>query len=523
VRNLFILCASLALTANMFAVDLSQHYQATLDFFEGQPTREWTCTKDDVWALKSFRYSLDDQLTIELGPSHVVFGVHDKNVVWAAVIPEKPGTVSSKLAGNGDEAASIWMRFNPVHLATLFPDETVIGQGPESIITLGKRMCAWKIQSGWQANNLPVIPKQSSIVLDVDTPELVRHYYLVDLDLSKVDYIAAFTSRPLPALVAFTSEQSLRAFDTVWHAFDTEYAKFIIRPELDWKAAGEKNRQRAAEAKSNYEAAAAISAMIEELKDLHAWVKVGDEFIPGYNRPRPLNVHMDAVRRQTEGWSRTNTDLVWARTSDNIGYINIHALNKKSLVGTFDEVLEALNRTWGLIIDLRLNGGGDELLARQMAGRFLDEKRVYSMSQYRSGPNHNDLGPKQERPFEPRGPWRYQSPVVVLIGQKTMSSAESFALMLAQCPKVTTMGDRTAGSSGNPRNIALEGKIMVNLPRWIDLDEKGNSIEDVGIAPDVVVDAKPEEFSPMKDPVFDRAVEHLRKIPDPQRVAGKRQ
>ena len=517
-----IVVLTIVFTAPCLAVDLSKNYKATLDFFEGQPTREWTCTKDDVWALKSFRYELGDELEIELGPSNVVFGVHDKNIVWAAVIPDQPGTVTTKLAGNGDQIASIWMRFNPAHLTTLFPDETVVGNGPESMASLGKRICAWKIQSGWQANNLPVIPKRSSLVFDIDTPKRLRHYYVADIEQSKVEYVAAFTNRALPALVEFTTEQSLRAFDTVWDAFDKEYAKFVIRADLDWKAAGEKHRVRAAGAKTNYEAAAAISAMIEELRDLHAWVKVGDEFIPGYNRPRPLNVHMDALRRQTEGWSPTNSDLVWAHTSDNIGYINIFALNKKSLVGTFDEVLEALNRTWALIIDLRLNSGGDELLAREIAGRFLDERQVYSMSQYRSGPKHNDLGPKQERPFEPRGPWRYQSPVVVLIGQKTMSSAESFALMLAQCPNVTTMGDRTAGSSGNPRRIELEGKIMVNLPRWIDLDERGTSIEDVGVQPDVKVDAKPEDFTPMKDPVFEKAVEHLRKIAEAERVAGKR-
>ena len=77
----------------------------------------------------------------------------------------------------------------------------------------------------------------------------------------------------------------------------------------------------------------------------------------------------------------------------------------------FDQVLDSLGDTWGLVIDLRFNGGGDELLARDIAGRFVDQQRVYSMNQYRSGPAHTDLGPKLERAFTPRGPWRYASPV----------------------------------------------------------------------------------------------------------------
>ena len=64
-----------------------------------------------------------------------------------------------------------------------------------------------------------------------------------------------------------------------------------------------------------------------------------------------------------------------------------------------------------------------------------------------------------------------------------MSSAESFALMLAQCKQATTMGDRTAGSSANPRQIELPGKIVVNLPRWIDLDPDGKPIDTAGVAP----------------------------------------
>ena len=57
-----------------------------------------------------------------------------------------------------------------------------------------------------------------------------------------------------------------------------------------------------------------------------------------------------------------------------------------------------------MIVDLRFNGGGDELLARAVAARFVDKKRVYSINQYRDGPKHDQLGPKLEREVEPRGP-----------------------------------------------------------------------------------------------------------------------
>jgi C-terminal processing protease CtpA/Prc len=47
--------------------------------------------------------------------------------------------------------------------------------------------------------------------------------------------------------------------------------------------------------------------------------------------------------------------------------------------------------TRGLIMDVRLNGGGDEPTAGAVAGRFLQEEFVYAYSQYRNGPSHTNL------------------------------------------------------------------------------------------------------------------------------------
>jgi C-terminal processing protease CtpA/Prc len=91
-----------------------------------------------------------------------------------------------------------------------------------------------------------------------------------------------------------------------------------------------------------------------------------------------------------------------------------------------------------------------------------------------------------------------------------MSSAESMALMFAQCPQVTTMGDRTAGSSANPRRLELACGITVNLPRWLDMDPSGKPIEHVGIKPEKLVKCEPDDFGPEKDPVLRAALKHLR-------------
>jgi len=512
----------LLLSTPLCAGDLTKTYPATLDFFEGQPTREWTCTRDDVWELKSFQFEFQNKLEITLGKSSVVFGVAEKNVVWAAVFPEKPGKIRSESAGNGEQVTSIWMRFNPSHLGELFPANTVGKNGPEDQIAWARRLCTWKISSGWQANNLPVIPKKGSIVLDCETIEGPRRYFVAEKEKGKLDVVGAFEKRMLPPLVPLEKAAALRAYDTAWDAFDKEYAKFGLLPKLDWKKAGDEYRKRAEKATTTFAAAAAIDALLAELHDLHVYVKCGNEFLQGYSRPRPLNGSFKAVQNAFKDLQDSKHDFHWARTGDGIGYVLFYKLGDKGLPEAFDEALLKLADCWALVVDLRFNGGGDELLARAAAGRFLDEARTYSLDVWRSGPKHDQLGARNERRFEPRGPWRFESPVVCLQGQVTFSSAESMALMFAQCPQVTTMGDRTGGSSGNPRLLELEGGIKVNLPRWNDMDPAGNPIENVGIAPEVRIEARPEEFTPLKDPVLDAALEHLRKQPGPERKPGKR-
>ncbi len=497
--------------------DLAKVYGGTLDHEEGVGAVDWQVGPDDVWQLKGFEYKLNGKFEIRLDKATVVIarntsGETGSSAVWAAIFPEQPAEITSSEAGHGDHATAIFMRFHPSLIGELFPKKMVKGKGDAAWLVWAKRQYGHKINACWQWSNMPVVPSKNSVVFDMDTTEGKRRFYMVDTDTKKVTYEPAFAGRPLAPIKAdgLKSKEAKKIFGSVWQAFDKEYAMFGIKPDVDWKKLKKTYGKLASKAQSSYELAGVIGLLISELQDLHAYVKVGNQYIHTYNRFRVTNANWNAVKANLEDLQESK-GLAYGRTGGNRGYITVWNLSTEGLSDSFDEALEVLSDTTGLIVDLRFNGGGDETIARRIAGRFLAKEAVYSKNQYRNGSKHKNLGQVFDRSFEPRGPWRYEAPVILLQGQKTMSSAESMALMFAQCGKVTTLGDRTAGSSANPRRLELPRGIIVNLPRWLDMDTEGNPIDAVGIAPDVVSEAnRPKDFK-NGDPVFEEALELLAK------------
>jgi Periplasmic protease len=184
----------------------------------------------------------------------------------------------------------------------------------------------------------------------------------------------------------------------------------------------------------------------------------------------------------------------------------------KTVIGAVKEAAEAKAP---LIIDVRPNTGGNEMNARAVASFFVSKPTAYSKHVTRSKGKDS---PVQERMVQPdRSGVRHPGPCVVLMGPANMSSCESFLLMMraAGCKLI---GARSAGSSGNPKPHDLGNGVVVMLPSWRDLSMDGRGLEGVGVEPDIVVDAKAEEYR-TADPVLAKALEHLRSQTALQRPA----
>jgi hypothetical protein len=300
----------------------------------------------------------------------------------------------------------------------------------------------------------------------------------------------------------------------MWEAFDRDYAMFAIRPEVDWAKLRQQYRPKALASKSTDEFAGVCADMLRNLRDLHVWLKIGDTHVPVFNRPRSANANKRAYQ-SILGQINQNGRVAWAVTTNHIGCIAIFGWDDPQIPAQCGEALEHMRDTRGLIVDVRLNGGGSDIMAEQFAARFQEKVFVYAYDQRRNGPSHTDLTPKRERRIRPHGPWRYDRPVVLLIGQKCMSSDESFIGMMTGDPLVTTMGDHTCGSSGNPKMVNLPLDMTVSVPQWIDYLPDGTLLDERGFKPQIPFQPAPGAFEGERDDLLAAALARLSQAPLP--------
>lgn len=288
---------------------------------------------------------------------------------------------------------------------------------------------------------------------------------------------------------------------------DRTYSYFAHR-EIDWPALTGRYRERAAAAADAGEFVEVIREMLLFLQDEHVSIELPDgRRIQPFAPVHGTNLNLRAIAPTLRDPRNIGTLGAAARTADGFGYLVVGSMQATPqefapLVEAFDALLDAP----GLLIDLRTNGGGDEMNGRAIASAFVTAPTPYAKRKRRAGPAHTDFTEPRSSVLEPRPPGRarYDKPVVVLVGPGCVSSGEGMALMLKACPNVTLVGLPTRGASGNPQPIALPNGVRVHASTWVAMDAAGEVIEGVGIAPHVEV-----EHAGDGDPTFARAVEVL--------------
>ena len=296
---------------------------------------------------------------------------------------------------------------------------------------------------------------------------------------------------------------------------EEDYSYYNVRG-IRWDELFGRYEKAMKQAKTSREFAAAAAELLAHARDVHIWVKAGDQTVGGFRRNVRRNYNRKALAELVPNWQKRSAAVYKGRFDDGIGYILINSWSsqfKEALRQAYVAIWEFADAP-GLIIDVRPNGGGAEPLAREVAGCFVDRPTLYAKHVYRSVDEPGGFGKTHKRILQPsKARPRYRGKIAVLMGPINMSSCEAFLLMMKQVPGCKLIGQKSYGSSGNPKPYELGNGVTAYLPSWKAMRPDGTCFEGEGIKPDIVVKT-PVTNLPDSDPVLEAALKSLRK---PQR------
>lgn len=322
-----------------------------------------------------------------------------------------------------------------------------------------------------------------------------------------------FRTRALdqPAPAKRSADDNRQALEKLRDAIENRYSYRDLHG-VDWKKRFAEHEASILAAESPAALAQAIANVLRAARDLHISLTFGNTRIGTFQRSVAANVNLGYLKKRVPGWKERSNNVYSGRFDDGTAYILIASWSDAD--STLKPALEALGEladAKALVIDVRPNSGGNESLAAQFAGSFVAEPAVYSRHLVRAPSAEGGWSDPIDRVVRPTesGP-KFRGKAAALMGPANMSSCESFLLMMKQAAGCLLVGDRSYGSSGNPKPHDLGGGVRVFLPSWRDLLPDGAMLEGRGIDPDVKVPAAAEAFKD-GDPVLDAALEKLRK------------
>jgi carboxyl-terminal processing protease len=219
-----------------------------------------------------------------------------------------------------------------------------------------------------------------------------------------------------------------------------------------------------------------------------------------------------------EGWKDTQDFTItrgtinipsvdWEMKDGDVAYIHIYQFDQTLSANFKKAALEILNsNAKKIVLDLRGNPGGYLETCQDIAGWFLPQGQVVTIEDFGQG--------KESQQYKAQGNAAFASwPVVVLMDGGSASASEILAGALHDNRGIQLVGAKSFGKGSVQEVVKLndgQSFLKITIARW--LTPKGNSISEVGLAPDVAVPSGDQQTAG-QDPQLDKALEIIRNLP----------
>lgn len=233
----------------------------------------------------------------------------------------------------------------------------------------------------------------------------------------------------------------------------------------------------------------------------------------------PREVTLLRVDRRRHPWFAGKRPLTEIRdVAEGIVYVALNSFESEQVVQQFDGMIDRIRPAKGLILDVRENGGGSSSHGYAIIGRLIREPLTGSVWKTRQYMPADRAWGKAEKWFTgepsrvlPRGKDPYLGPVAVLIGSGTVSAAEDFLIPLHTGHRATLIGQKTAGTTGQPLMVDLPGGRKARICAKRDSYPDGTEFVGVGVIPDIEVNPTQKDIALGRDAVLEVAIKALQK------------
>ena len=293
-----------------------------------------------------------------------------------------------------------------------------------------------------------------------------------------------------------------------WQTFAEQYAFFDLR-HVDWKSIDDKFHPQVTAATKAEELFVIFRQMIEPLQDTHTGIEA-PEIKQEFDGWRQDPGHLEAGdwkkaesiidSHYVRGGLRSfcNGHMQFGMLDHSVGYLRVTAfygyVDKytyadalHALQSALDTIFQDAGRLGGLVIDLRLNNGGDDPLGIEIATRLTDHQYPAYSKMTRNnltGPLHF-TDPQQIWVVPAKRPG-FRGNVVLLAGPDTVSAGETFTMALMERePHVTRIGLNTQGVFSDVLVRHLSNGWRFDLPNEVYLTSAGKAFDVTGVPPDI--------------------------------------
>jgi len=196
--------------------------------------------------------------------------------------------------------------------------------------------------------------------------------------------------------------------------------------------------------------------------------------------------------------------MKWSLENGDTAYIKIFQFDQ-NLESEFKKASQEILNSPAkkIILDLRNNPGGYLEICLEIAGWFIENGKTITIEDF--GKN------KPQQIFSAEGNAIFANfPIVVLINEGSASASEILAGALRDNRGVKLIGTKSFGKGSVQEVVDLKGGsfLKVTIAKW--LTPAGNLISEIGLEPDIKIEATDKDIESGKDVQLEKALEIIK-------------